>query len=313
MFNMDREHKPVLLEETIEYLNCKKDGIYIDGTLGRGGHTEVILEKLQGTGMLIGIDRDIEAINKVKERYGNLENLFLFHDNYVNIPAIMEKMGIKEVDGMLFDLGVSSPQFDNPERGFSYNYDAPLDMRMDQEQKLTAADLVNGYSQEELTRIIRDYGEEKWASRIAEFIVNYRKRKPIESTLELVEIIKAAIPAAARRTGGHPARRTFQALRIATNDELNQLEEMLDRVVPYLRKGGRICVISFHSLEDRIVKNKFRELAWKCTCPPDFPVCVCGQKAELKIITRKPVTASEEELGDNPRARSAKLRVAEKI
>ncbi len=310
---MDREHKPVLLEETIEYLNCKKDGIYIDGTLGRGGHTEVILEKLQGTGMLIGIDRDIEAINKVKERYGNLENLFLFHDNYVNIPAIMEKMGIKEVDGMLFDLGVSSPQFDNPERGFSYNYDAPLDMRMDQEQKLTAADLVNGYSQEELTRIIRDYGEEKWASRIAEFIVNYRKRKPIESTLELVEIIKAAIPAAARRTGGHPARRTFQALRIATNDELNQLEEMLDRVVPYLRKGGRICVISFHSLEDRIVKNKFRELAWKCTCPPDFPVCVCGQKAELKIITRKPVTASEEELGDNPRARSAKLRVAEKI
>lgn len=310
---MDREHKPVLLEETIEYLNCKKDGIYIDGTLGRGGHTEVILEKLQGTGMLIGIDRDIEAINKVKERYGNLENLFLFHDNYVNIPAIMEKMGIKEADGMLFDLGVSSPQFDNPERGFSYNYDAPLDMRMDQEQKLTAADLVNGYSQEELTRIIRDYGEEKWASRIAEFIVNYRKRKPIESTLELVEIIKAAIPAAARRTGGHPARRTFQALRIATNDELNQLEEMLDRVVPYLRKGGRICVISFHSLEDRIVKNKFRELAWKCTCPPDFPVCVCGQKAELKIITRKPVTASEEELGDNPRARSAKLRVAEKI
>lgn len=310
---MDREHKPVLLEETIEYLNCKKDGIYIDGTLGRGGHTEVILEKLQGTGMLIGIDRDIEAINKVKERYGNLENLFLFHDNYVNIPVIMEKMGIKEVDGMLFDLGVSSPQFDNPERGFSYNYDAPLDMRMDQEQKLTAADLVNGYSQEELTRIIRDYGEEKWASRIAEFIVNYRKRKPIESTLELVGIIKAAIPAAARRTGGHPARRTFQALRIATNDELNQLEEMLDRVVPYLRKGGRICVISFHSLEDRIVKNKFRELAWKCTCPPDFPVCVCGQKAELKIITRKPVTASEEELGDNPRARSAKLRVAEKI
>src|SRR5690554_5935626 len=216
MFNMDREHKPVLLEETIEYLNCKKDGIYIDGTLGRGGHTEVILEKLQGTGMLIGIDRDIEAINKVKERYGNLENLFLFHDNYVNIPAILEKMGIKEVDGMLFDLGVSSPQFDNPERGFSYNYDAPLDMRMDQEQKLTAADLVNGYSQEELTRIIRDYGEEKWASRIAEFIVNYRKRKPIESTLELVGIIKAAIPAAARRTGGHPARRTFQALRIAT-------------------------------------------------------------------------------------------------
>ena len=310
---MDREHKPVLLEETIEYLNCKKDGIYIDGTLGRGGHTEVILEKLQGTGMLIGIDRDIEAINKVKERYGNLENLFLFHDNYVNIPAIMEKMGIKEVDGMLFDLGVSSPQFDNPERGFSYHYDAPLDMRMDQEQKLTAADLVNGYSQEELTRIIRDYGEEKWASRIAEFIVNYRKRKPIESTLELVEIIKAAIPAAARRTGGHPARRTFQALRIATNDELNQLEEMLDRVSGYLRKGGRICVISFHSLEDRIVKNKFRELAWKCTCPPDFPVCVCGQKAELKIITRKPVTASEEELGDNPRARSAKLRVAEKI
>lgn len=310
---MNKEHKPVLLEETIEYLNCKRDGIYIDGTLGRGGHTEAILEKLQGTGKLLGIDRDIEAIKKVKARYRGLENLFLFHDNYINIPVILEKIGIREVDGMLFDLGVSSPQFDNPERGFSYNHDAPLDMRMDQKQELTARDIVNNYPQEELTRIIREYGEEKWASRIADFIVDYRQRKPIETTLELVEIIKTAIPAAARRSGGHPARRTFQALRIATNDELNQLEELLDRVVPYLKAGGRICVISFHSLEDRIVKNKFRELARRCTCPPDFPVCVCDQKAEVKIITRKPVTASKEELAANPRARSAKLRVAEKI
>ncbi|NLJ84475.1 MAG: 16S rRNA (cytosine(1402)-N(4))-methyltransferase RsmH [Halanaerobiaceae bacterium] len=310
---MNKEHKPVLLEETIEYLNCKRDGIYIDGTLGRGGHTEAILEKLQGTGKLLGIDRDIEAIKKVKARYRGLENLFLFHDNYINIPVILEKIGIREVDGMLFDLGVSSPQFDNPERGFSYNHDAPLDMRMDQKQELTARDIVNNYPQEELTRIIREYGEEKWASRIADFIVDYRQRKPIETTLELVEIIKTAIPAAARRSGGHPARRTFQALRIATNDELNQLEELLDRVVPYLKAGGRICVISFHSLEDRIVKNKFRELARRCSCPPDFPVCVCDQKAEVKIITRKPVTASKEELAANPRARSAKLRVAEKI
>lgn len=310
---MNKEHKPVLLEETIEYLNCKRDGIYIDGTLGRGGHTEAILEKLQGTGKLLGIDRDIEAIKKVKARYRGLENLFLFHDNYINIPVILEKIGIREVDGMLFDLGVSSPQFDNPERGFSYNHDAPLDMRMDQKQELTARDIVNNYPQEELSRIIREYGEEKWASRIADFIVDYRQRKPIETTLELVEIIKTAIPAAARRSGGHPARRTFQALRIATNDELNQLEELLDRVVPYLKAGGRICVISFHSLEDRIVKNKFRELARRCSCPPDFPVCVCDQKAEVKIITRKPVTASKEELAANPRARSAKLRVAEKI
>ncbi|HHU91618.1 MAG TPA: 16S rRNA (cytosine(1402)-N(4))-methyltransferase RsmH [Halanaerobiaceae bacterium] len=310
---MNKEHIPVLLEETIEYLNCQKEGIYIDGTLGRGGHTGEILKKLEGTGKLIGIDRDIEAIRKVEERYGKLANLDLIHDNYINIPAILDRIGIREVDGMLFDLGVSSPQFDNPERGFSYNYDAFLDMRMDQEQELTAAEIVNTYSQEDLSRIIKDYGEEKWASRIADFIVKARKRKPIERTLELVEIIKAAIPAAARRSGGHPARKTFQALRIATNNELNQLEEMLGKVVAYLKPGGRICVITFHSLEDRIVKNKFRQLAQNCTCPPDFPVCVCDNKAELKILTRKPVTASKEELANNSRARSAKLRVAEKI
>ncbi|MGB4177221.1 MAG: 16S rRNA (cytosine(1402)-N(4))-methyltransferase RsmH, partial [Halanaerobiales bacterium] len=203
---MNKEHIPVLLEETIEYLNCQKEGIYIDGTLGRGGHTGEILKKLEGTGKLIGIDRDIEAIRKVEERYGKLANLDLIHDNYINIPAILDRIGIREVDGMLFDLGVSSPQFDNPERGFSYNYDAFLDMRMDQEQELTAAEIVNTYSQEDLSRIIKDYGEEKWASRIADFIVKARKRKPIERTLELVEIIKAAIPAAARRSGGHPAR-----------------------------------------------------------------------------------------------------------
>ncbi|NLM96299.1 MAG: 16S rRNA (cytosine(1402)-N(4))-methyltransferase RsmH [Halanaerobiaceae bacterium] len=306
------EHKPVMLKEVLEYLECRKNGVYIDGTLGRGGHTEAILHELDNTGRLIAIDRDITAIEEVRKKLGDRPNLILVHDVFTNIPDILERTGYTEVDGMIFDLGVSSPQFDNPERGFSYNYNAALDMRMDQEQSLTAADIVNNYSLPELTRIIREYGEEKWASRIALFIVKHRANKRIETTYDLVEIIKAAIPASARRSGGHPARRTFQALRIATNNELKLLEEMIGKVVPFLKKGGRICIISFHSLEDRIVKNKFRELARECVCPPDFPVCVCDKKAELKIINTKPITASIEEINLNPRARSAKLRVAEK-
>lgn len=310
---MGYEHKPVLLQETIDYLNCKPEGIYIDGTLGRGGHTEAILKSLQGTGKVIAVDRDLEAIKKVRERLSNYSNLELVHNNYVNIPDVLKKLKIEKVDGMLFDIGVSSPQFDNPDRGFSYNNEAPLDMRMNTRQKLTAAYIVNNFSQDKITKIIREYGEDRWASRIAAFIVDFRQKKLIKTTFDLVEVIKAAIPASARRSGGHPARRTFQALRIATNDELNQLRSMIDSVIPYLKIKGRICIISFHSLEDRIVKTKFRELAKKCVCPSDFPICVCDKEAQLKIITRKPVTASEDELGNNPRARSAKLRVAEKL
>ncbi|MFP4661164.1 MAG: 16S rRNA (cytosine(1402)-N(4))-methyltransferase RsmH [Halanaerobiales bacterium] len=310
---MEYKHKPVLLQETIDYLNIKKDGIYIDGTLGRGGHTEAILEKLQNSGRVIAIDRDIAAIEQVRERLKEYYNLELIHNNYVNIPEILDELSIKKVDGMLFDIGVSSPQFDNPDRGFSYNYEADLDMRMNQDQGLTAADIVNSYSEEELTKIIREYGEERWASRIASFIVDFREKNKIRTTFDLVDVIKAAIPASARRSGGHPARRTFQALRIATNDELNQLRNMIENVISFLKREGRICIISFHSLEDRIVKNKFRELAKKCICPPDFPICVCDKTARLKVITRKVVTASEAELEENPRARSAKLRVAEKL
>jgi len=310
---MDYEHKPVLLQETIDNLNCKEDGIYIDGTLGRGGHTEEILERLQGSGKVIAIDRDLQAIEKVKERFIDYKNLELIYDNYVNIPEILKGLNIDKVDGMIFDIGVSSPQFDDPERGFAYKYDAPLDMRMNKNQKLNAAEIVNHYSQEELNKIIREYGEERWASRIASFIVDFRQKESIETTHDLVEVIKAAIPASARRSGGHPARRTFQALRIETNNELDQLKDMIGNVISCLKPGGRICIISFHSLEDRIVKHEFRNLAKKCVCPSDFPICVCDKKSQLKVISRKPIMASESELEENPRARSAKLRVAEKL
>jgi len=310
---MDYKHKPVLLQETIDSLNCKKDGIYIDGTLGRGGHTEEILKRLQGSGQVIAIDRDLQAIKKVKERLIDYNNLNLIHDNYVNIPEVLRGLYIEKVDGMIFDIGVSSPQFDDPDRGFSYNYDAPLDMRMNKKQKLNAAEIVNKYSQDDLHKIIREYGEERWASRIASFIVDFRQKDPINTTHDLVEVIKAAIPASARRSGGHPARRTFQALRIATNNELDQLKDMIGNIIPYLKPGGRICIISFHSLEDRIVKHEFKRLAKKCVCPSDFPICVCDKKSQLKVISRKPIMASESELEENPRARSAKLRVAEKL
>jgi len=310
---MEYSHQPVLLKETINFLNCQEGGIYLDGTLGRGGHTEEIIKRIGDKGKVIGIDRDLEAIQGVRERLKGYKSLEIVHGNYVDIPEILMKMGVGKADGMLFDLGVSSPQFDDPERGFSYQHDAPLDMRMNQQQKLTAKEIVNQYPEKELSRIIREYGEEKWASRIASFIVDFRKRKELQTTFDLVEVIKAAIPASARRSGGHPARRTFQALRIATNDELNQLEELIPLAVSFLNPGGRLCIITFHSLEDRIVKNTFRNLANDCTCPPDFPVCVCDTEPQIKIVTRKPVTAGDDELKNNPRARSAKLRVAEKL
>jgi 16S rRNA (cytosine1402-N4)-methyltransferase len=295
---MESAHRPVLLEETIEYLQCQQDGIYIDGTIGRGGHTEVIFDKIENQGMVIGIDRDIEAIEAVKERFSGYKNIKIVHGNYIDIQQILTDLKIDKVNGMIFDLGVSSPQFDNPERGFSYRYEAPLDMRMNRKQSLTAGDIVNQYSQRELTRIIKEYGEERWASRIASFIVDFRTRKPLETTYDLVEVIKAAIPASARRSGGHPARRTFQALRIATNNELEQLKELIQKAVPLLKSGGRICIISFHSLEDRIVKRSFRAMS---------------NDNLIKLITKKPIMVSKKEIKANPRARSARLRVAEKF
>jgi len=295
---MEFAHKPVLLEETIEYLQCQQDGIYIDGTIGRGGHTEAILARTENQGMVIGIDRDIEAIEAVKERFSGYKNIKIVHGNYIDIQQILTDLKIDKVNGMIFDLGVSSPQFDNPERGFSYRYEAPLDMRMNRKQSLTAGDIVNQYSQRELTRIIKEYGEERWASRIASFIVDFRTRKPLETTYDLVEVIKAAIPASARRSGGHPARQTFQALRIATNNELEQLKELIQKAVPLLKSGGRICIISFHSLEDRIVKRSFRAMS---------------NDNLIKLITKKPIMVSKKEIEANPRARSARLRVAEKF
>ncbi|HKL76133.1 MAG TPA: 16S rRNA (cytosine(1402)-N(4))-methyltransferase RsmH [Halanaerobiales bacterium] len=310
---MKYNHQPVLLNECIDYLNIKKDGIYIDGTLGRGGHSSAIHEKLNNKGKLISIDRDKKAIKEVRKNFKNKKNIKMIHDNFINIPKILDELDIKEVDGMLFDLGFSSPQIDNPKRGFSYQKEGPLDMRMNLDQNLSAKDIINKYSKEELEEILINYGEENWAARIAEFIVEERKKKAIETTTELVEIIKAAIPKAVRRKGGHPARRTFQALRIETNNELKQLEEMIKKVVFNLKPGGRICIISFHSLEDRIVKNSFKYLNKKCICPPDFPICACDKKREVNIITKSPIRATEKEVEENRRARSAKLRVAERV
>ena len=307
------KHQPVLLKEVLDYLNCKKDGYYLDGTLGRGGHTEAILQQIDPEGHVIAIDRDKAAIKAVKNKLSGYSNLTLVHDNFINLSRVLDKCKVEKVDGMIFDLGFSSPQVDDPERGFSYQKEGPLDMRMNKEQNLTAADIVNTYSGKKIYHIIKKYGEERWASRIANFIVDKRKDKPLKTTKDLVNIIKAAIPASARRKGGHPAKRTFQALRIATNDELNQLENMIENAVDRLNHKGRICIISFHSLEDRIVKNTFRHLAKDCTCPPDFPICACDKEQKVKVITRSPVEASEDELENNPRARSAKLRVAEKV
>ncbi len=311
---MEFLHKPVLLHECIENLSIKPDGVYLDGTLGGAGHSLEIAKLLNEKGMLIGIDRDIEAINVSRERLKGVKpTVNLVNDNYKNIKDVLKNLRVEKVDGILLDLGVSSYQLDNPERGFSYRYDAPLDMRMCTEDKITAKDVVNQYTKDELIRIFRDYGEEKWASRVAEFIVNERKNKPILTTFELIDIIKAAIPAGARVDGGHPAKRIFQAIRIEVNGEIDALKKSIEDAIDCLKPGGRICVISFHSLEDRIVKDVFNDAARGCKCPPDFPKCVCNSKKIVNILSKKPIISSDIELDENTRAHSAKLRVAEKI
>ena len=310
---MEFKHVSVLLNECLDALNIKDDGIYVDCTLGGAGHSSHILQRLSKDGLLIGIDQDTDALKAAGERLKEYENKKLVHNNFHNIDSILEELDIPKVDGILMDLGVSSYQLDEGERGFSYMKDAPLDMRMNREREFSAYDVVNSYSMEDLWRIIRDYGEEKFAKRIAEFIVNRREEKPIETTLELVDIIKAAIPAKARREGPHPAKRTFQAIRIEVNGELEILNRAIEDGVNRLNKGGRMAIITFHSLEDRIVKLKFRELANPCTCPKEFPICVCGKNPLVKLISRKAIEPSKEEVEENPRSRSAKLRVIERF
>ncbi|MEA4963942.1 16S rRNA (cytosine(1402)-N(4))-methyltransferase RsmH [Lutispora sp.] len=311
---MDFVHIPVLLDECLNGLNIKKSGIYIDGTIGGAGHSKKIAKLIASEGLLIGIDQDINAINAARENlkeYG--ESIKLINDNFKNMKDIVNGLGINGVDGILLDLGVSSHQLDEEERGFSYMKDAELDMRMDRRNPLTAEIIVNEWSEQDIFNIIKDYGEERWAKRIAEFIGNERVKARITSTLKLVEIIKKAIPASARREGPHPAKRTFQALRIAVNDELGILEKTINDGVDLLKPDGRLCIITFHSLEDRIVKTMFNKLEKPCTCPPRIPQCICGQVPLIKIITRKPIVAGVKELDQNPRSRSAKLRVAERL
>ena len=311
---MEFRHTPVLLDQCIENLNIRPDGIYVDGTLGGGGHSFHICERLSEQGMLIGIDRDRDALEAAEKRLQEFScRKYFVQSNYADIRTVLAEKGIEKIDGALLDIGVSSFQLDNAERGFSYMQDAPLDMRMNREDDLTAYDVVNSYDRDELTRIIREYGEERWASRIAAFIVRAQDEKPVESTSELVELIKEAIPARARRSGPHPAKRTFQAIRIEVNDELGELSRAVDEYLDVMNRGGRLCIITFHSLEDRIVKQKLQKRADPCTCPPEFPVCVCGKKADIRKVTRKPIVAEASELDLNPRARSAKLRVCEKI
>lgn len=310
---MEFKHTSVLLEETIENLDIQPEGIYLDGTLGGGGHACEVAKRLTGAGRLIGIDQDEDAIEAAGKRLSPYrERVTLIRDNYANAAETLAEVGIYGVDGILLDLGVSSYQLDNEERGFSYRYDAPLDMRMDRRQSLSAKEIVNEYTETELARILRDYGEEKFAKNIAKHIVAARTDKPIITTGELNEIIKAAIPAKMRAVGGHPSKRTFQAIRIACNRELEVLQDSLDGLIALLNPGGRLCVITFHSLEDRIVKSAFRKNENPCTCPPDFPVCVCGQVSKGTVITKKPILPSEREREENSRAKSAKLRVFEK-
>lgn len=307
---MEFNHIPVLFEETIHSLNIKPEGIYVDGTAGGGGHSEAILKRLDG-GRLVSIDQDPDAIRVVKERLGKYPGSIVLQGNFSQMRELCESCGIDSVDGVLLDIGVSSYQLDTPERGFSYHYDAPLDMRMSQ-QGTSAADLVNTLSWQQLAEIFSRYGEEKFAVSIAKGIVRAREEKPVETTLELAEIIKASVPAAVRREGGHPARKTFQALRIAVNGELDRLREGLEAAFELLRSGGRLSVITFHSLEDRIVKQQMNAWCEGCTCPKDFPVCVCGKKPRGSLIYKKGLAPTEEELEKNPRARSARLRVIEK-
>ena len=308
---MDFEHVSVLLRETIENLNIKPDGIYVDGTAGGAGHSREIAKHLT-TGRLIAIDKDPDAIQTATERLRPYPCAQVVQGDFKDIPQILDQLGIERVDGILLDLGVSSHQLDTAERGFSYHMEAKLDMRMSQEG-ISAYDVVNTYSQEDLTRILRDYSEEKFASKIAWFIVKERENVPIETTGQLVEIIKKAIPAAARRDGGHPAKRTFQAIRIEVNNELGVLKQCISDSFDRLNIGGRFCIITFHSLEDRITKQMFAEFTKGCICPPEFPVCVCGRKPRAKLVTRKPIEPSKEELEQNNRSRSSKLRVLEKI
>lgn len=311
---MEFKHKSVLLKETIENLNIKPDGIYVDGTLGGGGHAYEVCKRLSNRGKFIGIDQDADAIKAATRRLLEFEDkVQIIRSNYCDMREALGEIGISRVDGIVLDLGVSSYQLDDPERGFTYRAeDAPLDMRMDQRQQFTAKELVNTYSEMELYRIIRDYGEDKFAKNIAKHIVAARAKKPLETTGELTEIIKAAIPAKIRMNAGHPAKRTFQAIRIELNKELEVLQNSLEDMIELLNPGGRICIITFHSLEDRIVKSIYRKSENPCTCPSDFPVCVCGKKPLGKVITRKPILPTEEEMEYNPRSKSAKLRVFEK-
>ncbi len=309
----DFHHVSVLLDECIDGLNIKPDGIYVDGTLGGAGHSSQIALQLT-TGRLIGIDRDPVALKAAGERLSPYaDRVTLVHSNFCEIAQVLKDLNIEGVDGILLDLGVSSPQLDDGSRGFSYMADAPLDMRMNGQDTVTARDVVNGWSYEELKRILFDYGEERYAPKIAAAICRRREEKPIETTLELVDVIRGAMPPAALREKQHPAKRSFQAIRIAVNDELGSVEKVMRDAIPCLNPGGRLAIITFHSLEDRIVKNGMSEAAKGCTCPPSFPVCVCGNKPKVKLITRKPIVSGEEELERNPRARSAKLRVCEKL
>ena len=310
---MEFKHKSVLLYETVDQLNIKPDGIYVDGTLGGGGHSYEIASRLSDKGRLIGIDQDEDAIKAASERLKPfMDRVTIVRNNYCNMDKVLDELSIDKVDGIMLDLGVSSYQLDTAERGFTYNVDAKLDMRMDQRQEVTARDIVNDYSEYDLYRIIRDYGEDRFAKNIAKHIVAARQKKPIETTFELNEIIKAAIPMKVRATGGHPSKRTYQAIRIELNRELEVLENSIDMMIDRLNKGGRLCMITFHSLEDRIVKVRYKNNENPCTCPPSFPTCVCGKKSKGKVITRKPIIPSEEELEENSRSKSSKLRVFER-
>ena len=310
---MEFSHKSVLLNETINALHIRPDGIYVDGTLGGGGHSYEICKRLSDRGRLIGIDQDAAAIEAASERLGEFKDrLTIIRSNYCEMKRQLNSIGVTSVDGIILDLGVSSYQLDTAERGFTYREDVPLDMRMDQRQARTAKDIVNEYSEMELYRIIRDYGEDKFAKNIAKHIVQARQKKPLETTGELIQAIKAAIPMKVRAVGGHPAKKTFQAIRIELNNELGVLRDSLDDMIDLLNDKGRLCIITFHSLEDRIVKNHFRTSEHPCICPKEFPVCVCGRIPKGKVVTRKPILPCEEELEENPRSKSAKLRVFER-
>lgn len=311
---MEFKHKSVLLYETVDELNIKPDGIYVDGTLGGGGHSYEIAKRLSGGGRLIGIDQDEDAIKAAGKRLEPyMDRVTIVRNNYCNMDKVLDELGIDKVDGIMLDLGVSSYQLDAADRGFTYNVDTALDMRMDQRQEITAKDIVNEYSEFDLYRIIRDYGEDRFAKNIAKHIVAARQEKPIETTFELNDIIKVAIPMKVRATGGHPSKRTYQAIRIELNKELEVLENSIDMMIDRLKPEGRLCIITFHSLEDRIVKTRFRNNENPCTCPPSFPACVCGKVPKGRVITRKPVVPTDEEINENSRSKSSKLRVFERV